>query len=296
VALRDVARVPLEPLPGEVVAELAEAELGALDQRRPVGDQAERLANAHVVERLQVRGHRDRHDLRAVADEDADVLLAQMLLRLRVRQLLDSVDLAGQQRVEARLGVGDRRDLHGVDVRQAVRPVVRVPLEEAAPSGLELVGHERARAHRLAEVLGAVLHHHERIEDEARREIRDRRVQRELELVRVHLAHRAQVERLHRRQGPVRLRGGDPAQGVHHVVGSERLAVVPDDALAELDRPLGRVLVRLERGRQAHLDAQVRPRMDEQVVQRQHAARVDRRDGEVRVERLRLAAADHPDS
>ena len=161
-----------------------------------------------------------------------------------VGKLRHGVDLARQQRVEARRVVVDVRDLERVDVGLALHPVVRVLREHALPAGRERLRHERARADRLLVVLGrlALGDDPRVVVGEVAREIRIGGLERD--------AHRQLVDGLQLAQldaGDEGQRGARLARHLldrpDHVLGAEGLAVVERDAGAELDLPDGGVLV-----------------------------------------------------
>jgi hypothetical protein len=95
-----------------------------LDHRVAVDDEAHRLTDADVGERLLVDGHRDRQPATALRVQHLVPVGAVDGLDRRRRDVVGDVDLIGQQRVDHRVGVGEVDDVHLVEARLA-----RVPVE-----------------------------------------------------------------------------------------------------------------------------------------------------------------------
>ena len=152
---------------------------------------------------------------------------------------------------------------------------MRVAGEDALLAGREGLEHERPRADGVLRVEAdgedaqVVV-----VADDRGHEGRERDVTGDLDrqgVERLHVLHVAGRERRRAAEVP----GYDPLVAVDHVLGRERLAVVELDALSELDRPDGGVLVRLDRLGEGVPRRAVEVPDDERVVQAHDPGEVD---------------------
>ena len=173
--------VERQALADDVVADRAVAVDRARDEGLAVHEQPDRLADAVVRVRLLRRVHVEHHGLRRRGHQHGHVAGRLMRLRLLRRQLRHHVDLAGEQRVQARRVVRDRHDLERVDVRLARHPVVRVLHEHALLARGERLELERARADRVLVVGLAGRDDPRVVVDEVALEIGVGRLQRDLD-------------------------------------------------------------------------------------------------------------------
>src|SRR6266516_1688554 len=281
----------------DVVADVAVAREGELDHLLAVGDQPERLADPHVVERCLIDGHADRNPAAALAVEDLE---ASRLRRcdLGERHRGDRVDLATEECVDARDVVVDVDDEHTIEVGLAVLPVIGVAGELGAVAGREADERVRPRPDLLAALLRVLVADRDDAHEvlaEGVRQHRIRLIKSDPDGPLVDLAHvlRPEAGEL-RRRVEAQLLVEHALDRPGNIVGRHRLAVVELDALAEADRPRLRVLAR-ERGREARPEPVVVVVVDERLEQRCEPPRVGVEDRALSVDDLLVRSSLYAD-
>ena len=207
-------------------------------------------------------------------------------------RLVDGVDLAAEQRVDARRVVGEVDDDQLVGVRLAVLPVVRVLQEAALLARGEAVVLVRAGA----DGVGRVVVGGDDAVEVLAEVVRERRVgelERHADGPVVQLLHAVALDVADRGGADLRvLRIGDPLEREDDVVGGDRLAVVEGQALLQADVPDLRALAGLDRLGQQHLQlGEVRTADRQRLVQVPDPHDVRVRDRLVGVDRVLRAAA-----
>ena len=291
--LRDVVVVPLKALADQVVAEAAVAVQRAINQSLTVGDQLDREPHVVVVERGLGGVHVEHHGLRRLARQHGDIAGRLVGLRLRGRQLGHRVDVAREQRVQARGRVVDRGDLQLIDVRLAADPVVGILLEQALLAGRERAGHERAGADGVLEVGFAVLEDPGVVVGEVGGQVGVGSRQRDHHGQLVDLLQALEIDagdERHREAGRLR----HLLDRVDDVVGAERFAVVEGDVRAQLDLVGGCIAVGVPLQREPGAGGKVGVDQHQRVVDVLDPALVDGRDADQRIQRLGRAATDEP--
>ena len=149
------------------------------------------------------------------------------------------VDLTGVEGVDESGGVGEVDDLHLVEVRQALAPVVGVLHVDALGSRREALQHVRPGADLVGRVAGEPLvpDRDDRggVLGEAVEERHRRLLELDLDRPVVDLGQAAGVEQLDERRRQPELGVEQALERVDDVVGGDRLAVVELDALLEPD-------------------------------------------------------------
>ena len=225
-----------------IVADLPVTLVDAFQHALAVDRELEREPNVGIGGRPLV-DHAREHRVRVrFAGHDGDVgRFLQQRHGFRVDDGHD-VDLAGEQRVRARRSVGNREELHFVEVRQTALPVILVARKHAAHARLEFLELERAGADSLVQVrtLESVGHDHHVLQTQIQREIGVRRRERDTYRIGVlgpdllHFLHVGLALRL-------ALLARMPPQRVHDIRRGQGLAVVERDVLAHHEHPLRQV-------------------------------------------------------
>jgi hypothetical protein len=249
---------------------------------------ASRIA-CRIVEGRRVGAHLDRGHRAEPRHDERDGRVRLQGAGAQRGHLVDHVDLAGEEGVDPRLGLGDLDDLDLVEVRPAGLPVVRVADQQRAVAGRPALQHERAGADGeglRVEDVRAVLDHEHVPAGEHGSQVRQRLGQRDHDGPVVDGAGPAQVH-----DGQVGGRGlgrvEHPPDAVEHVPRGQRRPVAEQHPGAQVHRPLGAVGVGLQRLCEPVAQGQVRLVRDEPVpdVLAERTARG--RPGDVRVQRVR---------
>ena len=225
----------------QVVGDSPVAGQHLLDHRVAVDDQAHRLADADIGERLLVDGHRDRQPATAGGVQHLVAVGALDGLHGGGRDVGGDVDLVGQQGVDQRITVGEVDDVHLVEVRLACVPVVRVLDVHRLLADLELLEHVRPGADLRGRVAAEALvaHGHDRagVRAQGLLEVRHTLLELQLDGVVVDLGDARHVEHRAHDGAAVHLEGGVEHAGerVDHVVGRHRVAVAELDAVLQRD-------------------------------------------------------------
>src|SRR5918999_142332 len=226
----------------DVVRNPAVACQALVDHLSPVGDQAKRLAHAHVLERVLVDAHRDRRPAAGLRLVDRKVVATLDQRDLPVRLVGHRVELTSQESVDLGRLRREVDDLHRVEVRLALPPVVLEADVLAPLARPERLDPEGARADRvaLADRVGAVAVLHDALEV-MRERVEERRVrplEREPNSSLVHLLDPVGVDGSEAglpEEPEVRVQRSPDR--VDEIVRGEGLTVVELDPCPQADRP-----------------------------------------------------------
>ncbi len=276
----------------QIVADLAVAEVHRVDHRLPVHGILQRLAHQLVVERWQIELHHKtahRPDRRL---QDTEIAVAGQRLGPHRADLVSQVHLTAEQRVLAGGDIDDRQDLELVKIGQVVLPIVVIAGVHRRLARPERLEYERPCADRGRKVHRAVLHDVDGVTGQRARQVGDGLAEREFDGQVVDAAgvgevHEGEVNRAVQRQ----LRIKDAPYAVQHIVGDQRLAVMPGDPVAQPDAPLRPIRIGLDRSGQPAGRREIRVVAHKPLEAVVGPGEVDEVRALMRIERLLLGAA-----